>query len=177
MLRVLPSLGLLLACLMGGAASQQSSPQTPQPAATLKAAFLLRFADFVEWPLPHQGPMQVCLSRTAELSDAVATLAPQTRVKGRALVVRVLEPDTPLDNCEIAFLLPADHWRLDGWAARPVLTVGDTPGFCAKGGIINFHTARGRLRFEISLDNARRAGLSIHPQLLQLATTVFGGRQ
>lgn len=121
--------------------------------------------------------MRVCLSRPHELGDAVEGLAESARIKGRPVVVRTLEPGVPTPECEIAYLLPADHWRLTDWATRPVLTVGDTPGFCDKGGIINLHTARGRLRFEISLDNARRAGLSIHPQLLQLATTVFGGRR
>lgn len=176
MSRRLPGLGLMLSCLLlGGATAAQ---QAPLPEASIKAAFLLRFADYVEWPpAASTRPLTVCLSRSHQFGPTVATLAEQTRSKGRAVVVRGLDPATPGTGCDIAYLEADDYMLLDPLSKLPVLTVGDAPGFCHKGGIINFRTIRGRVRFEIGLDNARRAGLSIHAQLLQLATVVYGGRQ
>jgi hypothetical protein len=44
--------------------------------------------------------------------------------------------------------------------------------FAKLGGIINLIVAEGKIRFEISLQNARRPGLKISSQLLKLAKTV-----
>ena len=55
----------------------------------------------------------------------------------------------------------------------PVLTVTDeVDNFTKLGGIINLLVAEDKIRFEISLNNARRSGLKISSQLLKLAITV-----
>lgn len=160
---------VLLSCLLCGAAQSQPAPET-----AIKATFLLRFADFVEWPRAPSGPLIVCLSDAHPFGDAVATLATQTQVRGRRVSVRRLSAaDDP--PCAIAYVAPVDHAQLSALAKRPILTVGDASDFCDKGGIINFRTQRGRVRFEIDLHNAKRAGLALDTQLLQLATTVHGG--
>ena len=61
--------------------------------------------------------------------------------------------------------------RLD---RRPVLTIGDSEGFARGGVIINLAKARGKIRFEINLEAAKRGGLSISSKLLKLATIVEG---
>ena len=58
----------------------------------------------------------------------------------------------------------------------PVLTIGDEIDFCLTGGIINLQVIDGRVRFEISLTQARRANLKIESQLLRLATRLHGGQ-
>jgi hypothetical protein len=42
--------------------------------------------------------------------------------------------------------------------------------------MIALRVVNGRVRFDVNVDNARRAGLRISSQLLNLALTVRGGR-
>lgn len=55
-----------------------------------------------------------------------------------------------------------------------VLTVSETHDFIHRGGIIELFPEGNRLRFKISVQNARRAGLKISSSLLQLASSVEG---
>jgi len=53
-----------------------------------------------------------------------------------------------------------------------VLTVGDTSGFIESGGGINFLMEENKIRFDINLTAAEKAGLKIRSQLLRLAKRV-----
>jgi hypothetical protein len=50
-----------------------------------------------------------------------------------------------------------------------VLSVGETQGFTADGGVINFKLEDGKVRFEIDVDAAGRERLRISSRLLSLA--------
>ena len=58
-----------------------------------------------------------------------------------------------------------------------MLTVGESAAFAQQGGIITFVLQDDRLRFDIDMDAATRAGLHISAQLQKLARTVKSGRQ
>ncbi len=57
-----------------------------------------------------------------------------------------------------------------------VLTVGETDRFAQSGGMINFVLEENRVRFEINVEAADRAGLKISSKLLELAHVVAGSR-
>ena len=78
-------------------------------------------------------------------------------------------------NCDVVYVAPGDLSLLDTVANLPILTVGDQPNFCQRGGIINLLVLDGRVRFEIDLSRARRSGLKMDSQLLRLASKVYGG--
>ncbi|PYV15768.1 MAG: hypothetical protein DMG21_14080 [Acidobacteria bacterium] len=52
------------------------------------------------------------------------------------------------------------------------LTVGESAGFAGLGGVINLTVEENKLRFEVNLDAAERAGLKISSKLLSLARIV-----
>jgi len=54
------------------------------------------------------------------------------------------------------------------------LTVGETESFLQEGGIINFAIRSSRVRFDIDLDAAHRAGIQISSKVLSLADEVHG---
>jgi hypothetical protein len=78
--------------------------------------------------------------------------------------------------CQGVFLASSEMGRfkavLDSLAGRSVLTVGESKGFAARGGIVNFVLEDGRVRFEINHTAAIRANLKISSELLQVATIV-----
>jgi len=54
----------------------------------------------------------------------------------------------------------------------PSLTVADSTGFVALGGMVDFADANARIRFEINQARAEHAGLKISAKLLMLARVV-----
>ncbi|MGE4191882.1 MAG: YfiR family protein [Pseudodesulfovibrio sp.] len=53
-------------------------------------------------------------------------------------------------------------------ADQPVLTITQNPDGPERGAVINFYMRDGRLRMEVSLEAARKAGLTVSSRLLQL---------
>jgi hypothetical protein len=53
-----------------------------------------------------------------------------------------------------------------------VLTVSDLPGFTGNGGMIQFMLRENKVRFEVNLTAAEKAGLTLSSQLLKVATDV-----
>lgn len=152
--------------------------QTQVSDRSVKAAFIVRFADFVTWPPESQsGPFTVCLSPTHDLGAAVESAAKGTVVRGRPMVVRHLRASDSISECQLLYVAPSDEHLLPLSRRRSILTVGEGQGFCQRGGVINLRVVDDRIRFEVSLTHARAVGLAVDPQLLRLAIAVHGGRQ
>ena len=59
-----------------------------------------------------------------------------------------------------------------GLRGSSTLTIGETEGFATLGGIINLTVEENKVRFEINLLAANRAGLKISSKLISLARIV-----
>jgi hypothetical protein len=53
-----------------------------------------------------------------------------------------------------------------------VLTVGDAPDFLARGGVVEFVREGNRVRFDVNIGEAQRAGLVVSSRLLRVARHV-----
>lgn len=145
----------------------------------VKAAFLYNFAKFVQWPqtgnTPRTGPIRLCVVGANPFGALLESLNGRT-VKGRKLKIQVTSRPQDALAAQILFIaLPDEAERrevLRRVRHHPVLTVSDTEGFCAQGGIINFVIVDNKVRFQVNLAAAARAGLRISSQLLKLATIV-----
>jgi hypothetical protein len=165
-------------CAFVAAALAGAWTQAP-PEAVVKAAFVRRFAEFVQWPttvVPARGAVVLCLSPSHPFGSLVAQVAKGAEGGGRVVTIRELHKGDRPDGCHALYVAPADHDLLARVRDLPVLTIGDEIDFCLIGGIINLQVIDGRVRFEISLTQARRANLKIDTQLLRLATHLHGGQ-
>ena len=54
----------------------------------------------------------------------------------------------------------------------PILTIGETPTFARRGGIINFIVVDDKVRFEVNVEAAKQADINISSRLLALAKIV-----
>jgi hypothetical protein len=81
-----------------------------------------------------------------------------------------------LSDCQIVFLVATNAGRHREWltqlAGKPVLTVSDQPDFARGGGMIGFIKEAGKMRFEINLQVAERAGLRVSSKLLQVGKVI-----
>jgi hypothetical protein len=136
----------------------------------LKAAYLFNFVKFVEWPSDAgAGPITICVAGRNPFGNALAETLRGEHVSRRALAARVI--DMPEPGCHVVFMPHgvASAVYLRAADGMPTLTVGETPGFIAEGGIVNFVAERGTVRFQISPRAAERAELRISSHLLRLA--------
>ena len=81
-----------------------------------------------------------------------------------------------LRNCQLLFISKSERNRLKEIFASihgmNILTVGETDNFCQSGGAINFIMHEGKVRFEINVTAAEKAGLKISSKLLNVAKIV-----
>lgn len=147
----------------------------------LKAAFLSRFPQFVEWPAPAldgRPTIDLCLIDPHPFGRVLADLVRGEQLGGRTLTVRQVAANAVAD-CQLLYLpeeLPSRKTVLKQVGQVPVLTVSDAPRFLDEGGIVQLTIVDKRVRFEIDADAAQRAGLRLSAQLLRLAVQVRGGR-
>jgi hypothetical protein len=145
-----------------------------------KLAFLYNFAKFIEWPLASYrfpgAPFVLCIAgRDPFRPDDESELRART-VLGHPIQIRTLGATDTFRVCSIAFIPFTERDQTDnilrGFQGSSTLTVGETQGFAARGGIINLTVEGNRLRFEINQLAAERAGLKISSKLFSLAKIV-----
>lgn len=168
----------LVASTLSGthALGQQNGPSEYQ----LKAAFLFNFAKFVEWPARSfaspQAPFSICILGADPFGQAIDdTLRGQTMDSRPVTALRVQDL-SQLRHCQMVFISISEKSSLQAILqsvqGANVLLVGETPGFAAAGGAIQFQMQDNHIRFSINPAAAERAGLHISSKLLSLATIV-----
>lgn len=149
----------------------------------LKAAFVYRFPQFVEWPaaaLQDARTLDLCVLQPNPFGSYLEQLVSGESLGGRPLRVRLVAGVDALVGCHAVFAgarSQAAAAILKAVAGRPVLTVGETDHFLDDGGIIVLKVVERRVRFEVNAITAQKAGLRINAQLLGLAAAVRGGAQ
>jgi len=147
-----------------------------------KAAFLTNFPSFVEWPREAfsspQSPLSVCVFGSYSFGISLAESVGGKTVQGRRMDVRRVHTESELRACHILFVSHSEekHYAavLQEIQGASVLTVGETPGFLAAGGAVNFLLQQDALQFEVNLDSANVAHLKISANMLALARRVVG---
>jgi hypothetical protein len=144
----------------------------------VKAAFLFRFASYVEWPAdaPGSGPFVIAMADGDQVADQLDVLIPGMNVHGRSVEVRRISKPEHLDGVHILYVGPGNLTRTRALRTRattlPILVVTDREGGIEAGGVINFLSTGRNVRFEVSLIAADRARLNVDSALLSVAARV-----
>jgi YfiR/HmsC-like len=143
----------------------------------VKAAFLYKFASFVDWPEPARNEaVGICIVGRDPFGSALERVVEGKTIGGRAFVVRRLKDWKAGAPCHILFIGGSDPQRLRAVLGQvrhePILTVGDIPGFCESGGGINLMVVDSKVKLEINVDATARSGLQVSSKLLSLARIV-----
>lgn len=179
LLLLLLSMPLLRPAPAGG---QEADPA--RVAAQVKAAYIYRFAEHIEWPPTAFADPAAPLAIAVVDADLVAAELNQLRltrqIKGRAVTVRTLRAGDPVGGAQVLYIGAQDGARLkralDAAPAQGVLVITDGDGTLAAGGAISFVPVDNRIRFDVSLTHAERCGLKIGARLLAVAHKIEGGR-
>ena len=142
----------------------------------LKAAYLLNFVKFVEWPAIADDTITLCFVGGDGIQSALATGIASRKIAHPALLVRRVERTQDVAGCSLLYLdaatMPSKRGVFRNAAAASVLTVSNAGEFIRSGGMIELFTEYNRLRFNINLDYIQRAGLRVSSSLLELAASV-----
>jgi hypothetical protein len=171
-IKVLASIAIVL--MATGVSSGQGETEH-----RLKAAFLLQFSKFVQWPSAAfdspTSPIVIGLVGFDSAAPFQAVVDPSTRVDGRPVVFRRFAP-SEVGDAHILFLSRDLGARanniLRAQKGKPVLIVGESPGLASRGASINFVLRDNKVRFEINPDTAKASQLNVSSRLLALAIIV-----
>lgn len=170
--------------LLAGIGALALAPAAPaQDAASLeyqvKAVFLLRFAQFTEWPADagqSAQPFVIGVLGQDPFGPILEQAIEGERISGRPIVVRRYAELADLAHSDLLFVA-SSHQRatarlLTRLKGRQTLTVADFAGFVGRGGAVELFLEQDRVRFRIDRDAAQAAGLVLRSQLLRAAATV-----
>jgi hypothetical protein len=143
----------------------------------VKAAFLYKFASFVDWPEPARNEtIGICIVGRDPFGSALERVVEGKTIGGRGFVVRRLKNWRAGAPCHILFVGGLDPQRLRAVLGQvrheTILTVGDVAGFCESGGGINLIVVDSKVKLEINPEATGRSGLQVSSKLLSLARIV-----
>ena len=151
--------------------------------AQVKAAFLVTFPKYVDWPAgafaQSDSPMVLAVFGEADLTKEVQGMTEGKKINGHPLVFRqVTTEEECAHGCNILFIGAAEQPRAAAILSRihglSVLTVGDSGDFLEAGGVINLTRRDRKIRLNVNLTAAHDAHLLISSRLLAVADVVQG---
>ncbi|MBG9389864.1 YfiR family protein [Caenimonas aquaedulcis] len=170
----------LLVLVALGLPAPQAWAQAPTES-SVKAAFLLKFGAFVEWPAgvfarPDQ-PIVIGVAGDEAIAADLERLAAGRQVEGHPVIVRRVADSAAGAGLHVLYVAPRRESRLQellDTVTRPVLVVTSQADGLQHGGVINFITEGGRVRFAASLTAADTRGIKLSARLLAVAQSVEG---
>ena len=151
----------------------------------LKAAFLSKFALFVEWPTnafpDPKTPITIGVLGSDPFGKSLDEVVRNQIVQKRKLevesyssvegIIKLADEKTKI--CHIPFISQSESGKLgrilSTLEGRHILTVGEGDRFCQSGGIIQFVIVENKVRFIINQNAAKAANIKLSATLLDLA--------
>ena len=177
-----PGARLLLTALLLGFTPAGRAQPAPTPEYEVKAALLLNFARFTDWPArafpSPTAPLIVGVIGKDPFGPVLEKTFSGKTMNGRSIVVKRLTADQDLKQCHLLFVPASEKRRerdlLDKLKDAPVLTVGERDEFLDHGGAVQFLLQNDSVRFSVNLHPAQSTRLRISADVLRYATAVRG---
>lgn len=151
----------------------------------VKAAYLYKFAGYVDWPATafarRDSPLVIGVAGDDALRAVLSQMVRHETVRGRRVEVRRVEMGDPLSGLHVLFVGQADGDEdariMRAAKGRPILLVSDSTRVRGLGSMIDLVVVDERLRFDVALGPATRSGLQLSALMLSAARRVDRGRQ
>jgi cytochrome bd-type quinol oxidase subunit 2 len=176
------ALAWFVLAVLGMAGAQAQAPSVPLER-QVKAAYLIKFAGFVEWPEASfarpDSVLQIGVAGNGALAELLAGMAAGRSINGHRLAVRRVQPGEALTDLHILFV----DASLDSAAARvllsatsglALLTVSDADQTADSDCMIHFVVEADRLRFDVLMRPVAASRLRISARMLAVAHRVRG---
>lgn len=167
-LRNIPALVALAAPFVLNAAGPSATQEYK-----VKAQIIRRLLDWMTWPNAEQGkPLVVAVLEPSQFEDYLLNELQGVVVHGRPVKLRYLRGLSQISQCDLLFI-PEDAEAslgsiLNGLRGKPIILVGDTPGFAARGLMVNLLVGYDqKIRLEVNESSLRNCGVKLDPLVLQ----------
>lgn len=145
----------------------------------VKASFLYKFLQFVEWPetafKDKDASVLIGVLGDDPFGELLEQVVRDRKVGSRSVIVRRYKDAKVAREAHVLFVgLKGDQLSsaLKVLAEAHTLTVGESGAFIDSGGIVRFAVRDEKIAFDINPDAAKKADLKIASQLLRLAKIV-----
>jgi hypothetical protein len=144
----------------------------------VKAAFLLNFTKFIEWPAAAfaapDSPIAICILGDDPFGGALDQMVAGEVVNRRKVAAQRIKRAPPPKSCQVLFAggSEKDLSKILPGLGPGVLSVGEGETFLRDGGMIAFVVENRRVRFEINRTAADNAGIKLSSRLLSVAKSV-----
>jgi hypothetical protein len=143
----------------------------------LKAAFLYRFLDYVEWENnPHPESLNIAILGESDIIPPLQEISSQKNLQNRRINIRQVNNISDLASNQIIFVSRNYKYSVESivskLAGKPALIISEKEKDFAKGTHINFLISDNKLKFEVNLNATSRSGLKISSELLQHALMI-----
>ena len=174
-----PLLALLaaLTLLLGSAGTGWAEDSPDDVARQIKAAYLIKFANYIEWP-PHtfsnpDSPIIIGVIGANPLADELERVTRDRQIGKRPIVIQRLSIQDTSAKVHILFLGRRAGPKINDWYqtvnTQPLLSVADASHELSSATAIKFVLDNNRLRFDVSVPVAERSGVKIGAPLLTVA--------
>lgn len=177
-IRLLPLPPLLAAWigLLAPGAGLAASSDSPED--EIKALYVLRIAQFVEWPQPAQvagPPIVIGVWGKDGFTARLNRVLPGKTVAGRSLTAIQVNTPAEAKGCQVLVVGASLDKRLKS-ILEPVLdsgllTIGESDRFLKAGGMVNLYLEDDKVKLEVNLD-AQHPAVPLSYKLLKQARTV-----
>lgn len=150
----------------------QSCQAEPAPEYKLKAAFLYNFILLTEWPKTVNDSLRVCVVGKNAIDDAINDID-GTEANKRYIRIIHLQNLSSIEACEVLYLGEIERLDIKNIINKigdsPVLTISDNLDLAKSGVMINMFPENRRLVFNVDVESAKRAHLTLSSRLVRLA--------
>jgi uncharacterized protein DUF4154 len=152
-------------------------PQEEPEEYDIKAAFIYKFTNYIDWDSHLQGSEFVIgIIGNSPISNHLTEIAQTKTIKDKKIVIHQFSKADEISVCQILFISRKTSASIDDIlskvANQGTLTISEKPGYAKKGADINFIEVDDKLRFEINTKGINAAGLKASSQLLKLAIII-----
>jgi hypothetical protein len=162
--------------------ARQAETAEAVPEYQVKAAFILNFTKFIEWPAgafaDSKAPVVLGVVGQDPFGGYLDQMLTGKQAQGRQLQLKKIEHGGTCSGCHLLFISSSEAGRIQeilrSVGGGGTVTISDIPDFESQGGTIRLFITGQRVRFAINTEAPASASVKFSSQLLKLSQTSEG---
>ncbi|MFW6248779.1 MAG: YfiR family protein [Bacteroidota bacterium] len=145
----------------------------------VQAMFVYNFARMTAWPQSYQsGDFVIGVYGSTPVYKEMSDLSSMRSVGNQPVTIKQFDNVADLEDCHILFIAPNQSRQVEEITNTlkrnniHALVITEGRNTLAKGSVINFIIENDRPRYELSLANAQKMGLTLGAEISRLASSV-----
>jgi hypothetical protein len=155
--------------------------ETDNPDA-LKAAYIMKFPEFIEWPShstvsdPH-SPFVIGVLGDTPIFSLLGRYAKHNKIRSKEVNVIAISDYSRIKTCNVLFIAACSGKKLREILQEidhmPILTIGDTKNYEKRGVMINLFILGEFVKFNVNCAAAKRCDLMMTSKMVRYAKSII----